>query len=176
LYYLGHVRDAAALQLSCFRRRMAQWSAHEKAPALNRFLIDGVHPGTPGHDVRVELAKFQSGLVTPLGLPARLHSLVTAIHERIFEPSLSVSKLKAACRIRDNNISSEFRYVFGMSIREYVESVRMGAVAHLKTCAVPITIGARSVGFSSVQTYYRARARRDARSRSPVQIKCEVNL
>lgn len=87
--------------------------------------------------------------------------LLSKIHQDPFDPELSVRSLKRWCKIRDNNISSRFRYTLGITIRSYIERLRLDAASLL---LIRSTIGvfdvALSVGYQNPQTFYGAFRRR----------------
>ena len=117
-------------------------------------------------DLETELERFKDALDVPPGLSLRLRRLVDAIHVGLFDPGLNVGELRRRCRLSDHNVSSEFRHVVGVTIKEYIDSLRLAAVDHLRDRGVPIAKSARCVGFGHAQTYYRARSRRESATAS----------
>jgi two-component system response regulator YesN len=90
-------------------------------------------------------------------LPREIREVLAHIHRHPFDLQLNVRHLKSCCRIRDNNISSRFRYVVGMTIKQYVESLRMEAASRLlREEGIGIFDIAVSVGYDNLQTFYRA--------------------
>jgi AraC-like DNA-binding protein len=90
-------------------------------------------------------------------LPREIREVLAHIHEHLFDLQLNVRHLKSNCRIRDNNISSRFRYVMGMTIKQYVETLRMQAASRLlREEEIGIFDIAVSVGYYNLQTFYRA--------------------
>lgn len=88
-------------------------------------------------------------------LPRDLRELVACIHNSLFEPELTVKKLKVRCRIRNNNISTRFRYLVGRGIKEYIDMHRMEAAGRmLRHSGAPVFEVAMSVGYKHVETFY----------------------
>jgi methylphosphotriester-DNA--protein-cysteine methyltransferase len=102
-------------------------------------------------------------------LSQRVRNIAETIHRRFSEPSLNVKTLRATCGVRDNNVSSDFRFAFGVSIREYIELLRLRGTDHLNARGMSITLAAKNAGFACVQTYYRARARWSGRRQLPLE-------
>jgi transcriptional regulator GlxA family with amidase domain len=94
-------------------------------------------------------------------LSLRVRELITAINEWLFDPGLSVSTLKVRCRVRDNNISSRFKNEVGVSIKDYILTLRLRAAREMIQLGDrPATDVAYAVGFRYSQTFYRAYHRR----------------
>lgn len=90
-------------------------------------------------------------------LPREIQAVLTHIHQHLFDLQLNVRSLKSCCRIRDNNIASRFRYLVGMTIKQYVENLRMEAASRLlRKEEIGIFDIAVSVGYYNLQTFYRA--------------------
>ncbi len=90
-------------------------------------------------------------------VPRELRDVLDCIHRNLFDSDLTVQALKARCRIRDNNISCRFRYTMGITIKDYIESLRMEAAGKLlKRPEVNIFDIALSVGYCYPQAFYRA--------------------
>jgi AraC-like DNA-binding protein len=95
------------------------------------------------------------------GLPSQLEELLAAMSATLYDESLNVKTLKATCRARDNNISTQFKHHCRQSIKDCIESCRMSAAAEvLAACDEPITEVAYRIGYSHVQTFQRAFRRR----------------
>jgi two-component system response regulator YesN len=94
-------------------------------------------------------------------LPREIRQILACIHEHLFSSGLNVQQLKRRCRIRDNNISSRFRRALGLTMKDYIESLRMEAAALLlRERRVGIFDVAQSIGYDNPQTFYRAFAKR----------------
>ena len=114
--------------------------------------------GKEARRVNAELETFQAE-IEPQGpwLPLEAQGMLECIHENLFDPELSVKTLRARCGLRDNNVSSRFRWVTGKTIREYIESLRMEAASFLlRRCDCAVFDVALSVGYNHPQTFYRA--------------------
>lgn len=95
------------------------------------------------------------------GVSYRVGQLLRRIHADLFDANLSVKTLKGRCRIADNNVSCHFKYEMGMSIRDYVESMRLDAAQHLlQTSSYTAFEVGQALGYCNAQTFYRAFARR----------------
>lgn len=89
-------------------------------------------------------------------LPREIAEILCYINESIFDPHLTVRTLKIHCRIRDNNASSRFRYFMGLTIKEYIEELRLEAAALLlRESTICILEVAASIGYYHLQTFYR---------------------
>lgn len=89
-------------------------------------------------------------------LPREISEILSHINEALFDSRLNVRVLKERCHIRDNNISSRFRYFMGISIKEYIEELRLEAAELLlRESAISIFEVAASIGYYHLQTFYR---------------------
>ena len=94
-------------------------------------------------------------------MPQNVRQILSFIHQHLCSPGLNVQQLKRSCQIGDNNISSRFRQVVGVTIKDYIESLRMEVAARLlRKRSVSIYEIAQSVGYDNPQTFYRAFERR----------------
>jgi AraC-like DNA-binding protein len=94
-------------------------------------------------------------------LPREIREILACIHQNLFDLHLNVRLLKSCCRIRDNNVSSRFRSTMGITIKQYVEALRMEAASRLlRDRGIGILDIAFAVGYSNLQTFYRAFERR----------------
>ena len=89
-------------------------------------------------------------------------SMLDCIHRHVFETDFDVAKLRRLCRIADNNQSSRFRLLVGLTPRAYIERLRLDAAAcllreHPDANVLDI---AYLVGYEHPQTFYRAFRRR----------------
>ena len=99
--------------------------------------------------------------------PPDLTALLSCIHERPFDPSLNVNAVKARCGIRNNNISTRFRSLLGIGIREYIEALRLEAAGRLLANGdVEVYLVAMAVGYDHQETFCRAFQRRFGHSPS----------
>jgi AraC-like DNA-binding protein len=109
-----------------------------------------------------ELARFVQCLPPPAAdMPRELRQLLTYIHTHLFDAALNVNEARRSCGILDNNVSCRFRYHMGVSIRDYIEDLRMQAARLLldkpELSVFEVT---RALGYSHPQTFYRAFRRR----------------
>lgn len=89
-------------------------------------------------------------------LPADIQRVLSYIEEKVFDPELNVQRIKLHCRLRDNNVSSRFRFFTGTTIRDYLEARRMEAAADLLLQGTAILEVAFAVGYNNLQTFYAA--------------------
>lgn len=91
----------------------------------------------------------------PRSLPGDLTSLVDHLHERLFDPELSVKSLRRWCQLGDHNVSSRFRIFTGRTLKSYIEAQRLEAAKQLlRGTQLPIVDIAFAVGYRHVQTFY----------------------
>lgn len=90
-------------------------------------------------------------------LPADIQRVLSYIEENAFDPELNVQRIKLHCRLRDNNVSSRFRFFLGITIRDYLEARRMEAAADLLLQGTATILEvAFDVGYNNLQTFYGA--------------------
>lgn len=95
------------------------------------------------------------------GISWHVRALMTEIDESLFDHRLTVHALKTRCRIRDNNIAYHFKDETGVSIKEYIERLRIAAAGELlRSGSFNAWEVAHAVGYSHLQTFYRAFRRR----------------
>jgi AraC-like DNA-binding protein len=120
---------------------MRQFVAAERHIRVQSLLQDFLHKHRPPND----------------DLPREIREVLSHIHQNLFDLQLNVRHLKSSCRIRDNNVSSRFRCMMGMTIKQYVETLRMEAASRLlRKEEIGIFDVAFSVGYYNLQTFYRA--------------------
>jgi AraC-like DNA-binding protein len=112
--------------------------------------------------IEVELAQYQRGLPpNDTRLPQKLLEAARYIQDHLFDPHLNVNTLKLKCHLRNNNVSTIFRSVIGLSIREYIENLRLEAADQLlRSGGFEIYLIAMSVGYEHQETFFRAFQRR----------------
>jgi AraC-like DNA-binding protein len=94
-------------------------------------------------------------------VPLDIQRVLFYIEEHAFDPELNVQKIKSACGLRDNNVSTRFRLALGVSIRDYLESRRIEAATFLlRQSQATIMEVAFAVGYNNLQTFYGAFHRR----------------
>jgi AraC-like DNA-binding protein len=90
-------------------------------------------------------------------LPTDIQRVLSYIEENAFDPELNVQRIKLHCRLRDNNVSSRFRFFTGTTIRDYLEARRMEAAADLLLQGTATILEvAFAVGYNNLQTFYGA--------------------
>lgn len=90
-------------------------------------------------------------------LPTDIQRVLSYIEENAFDPRLNVQRIRLHCGLRDNNVSSRFRFFLGATIRDYLESRRMGAAAVLlRQSGATVMEVAFAVGYNNLQTFYGA--------------------
>lgn len=81
--------------------------------------------------------------------PPDVRSILKYMHNHLFENTLTIKEEKLACRIRNNNISTKFRLLIGMGIKEYVMNQRLKAAETvLKETEVSIYLLANAIGYT----------------------------
>lgn len=110
------------------------------------------------HDqMRRELDFFLQELPQAACLPRDVAAVLEYIHTHVFESSLNVNTVKNCCRIRNNNISTRFRIVLGLGIREYIETLRLYAASRLlQGQRFEVYLIAMAVGYEHQETFCRA--------------------
>lgn len=113
-------------------------------------------------EIESELLRFRMAHAPSThGTSCHVRDLLRAIHDALFDPRLTVRALKVRCRIRDNNVAYRFKYEMGVSIKEYIEDLRIAAAGHLlRSGEHNAWEVATAVGYSHLQTFYRAFRRR----------------
>jgi len=112
-------------------------------------------------DIEIELDRVREEICPePVNLSREIREIVEHIHRNLFDSDLNVQTIKERCRIRDNNISCRFRRVIGITIKEYIESLRLEAAIRLLEKRIAVFDVAMSVGYDYPQTFYRAFQRR----------------
>jgi len=93
----------------------------------------------------------------PSGIFSRdVNRLVTAIHDKLFDPALNVKTLKAHCQIHDNNISAYFKLEAGVTLKRYIESMRMEAAGLLLRLSKLSQMNiAYLLGYAHIETFHR---------------------
>lgn len=112
--------------------------------------------------LEAELRRFQECHTPPLdGKSWHVRRLLLCIHERLFDHRLNVNNLRRHCCVRDHNISCRFKHEMGVSIKRYIEDLRLDAADFLlQHGAFSAAEVAHAVGYSHLQTFYRAFTRR----------------
>jgi AraC-like DNA-binding protein len=118
------------------------------------------------HEPNVVQAAFTPTLIDMLAvssrpLSPRLSEFVGMIESRFTSCNVSVKVLKRDCGIRDHNFSLVFRREVGMTIRDYIECLRVQTACNLlDKGTVTAAEAGYAVGYEHLQTFYRAFRRR----------------
>ena len=109
-------------------------------------------------DLEDDLRRFRDRQGVALeGRSRDIRRILDCIHEHLFDRDLSVGTVRSRCRLRDNNISTRFRRAMGISLKHYIERLRMEAAARLlRERAVSVLDIALAVGYEHPQTFYQA--------------------
>ena len=88
--------------------------------------------------------------------PARVKPLLEEIRRRLFDPELTIARLKRACGVGDNSISTFFRRAVGVAPRRYVEECRLATAATLmQSPRLPVWQVGEMLGFRSSHSFAR---------------------
>lgn len=112
--------------------------------------------------IEAELERFrQDLLLLDARLPQNLSGAMRYLQDHLFDSNLNVSTLKLRCDLRNNNVSTIFRSIVGVGIRDYIEMLRLDAADHLlRIGGFEIYLIAMSVGYDHQETFFRAFQRR----------------
>ncbi|MEM8930900.1 MAG: AraC family transcriptional regulator [Acidobacteriota bacterium] len=87
----------------------------------------------------------------------KVGTMLDAMAELLFDPSLSVQRLKRAAGARDNSISIRFHELVGAPPARYLDRCRMHVAERLLLeTALPVWQVAGVLGYSSIQVFSRA--------------------
>ena len=94
-------------------------------------------------------------------VPRDVREILDYANSHLFDEGLNVDAIRRACRMRNHNISSRFKLVVGVSIRDYVEGQRMEAAGRLLgNPELEIYLISASLGYSHQESFSRAFRRR----------------
>ncbi len=81
--------------------------------------------------------------------PSEVQTMLKYIHEHLFEETLTVERVKEACKLKNNNVTTKFLQTVGVGTREYIVSQRLKAAASvLHTSEASMYQIAFAVGFT----------------------------
>ena len=106
-------------------------------------------------------AKLENLVVAPLptatkNLSPNVRRVVLFVHEKLLREGLTVKTVKALCNIGNNNISTQFKREVGITIKDYIEGLRMHIAARLlRDNSLSISEISYQLGYTHVQTFYR---------------------
>lgn len=109
-----------------------------------------------------ELRQFSEAHSVPdKDVSFQVREILECAHKELFSQVLNVRMLRTRCHISDNNISCRFKQEMGVSIKEYVESLRLGAACDLlRQNRFRVAEVAHAVGYQHLQTFHAAFTRR----------------
>lgn len=88
--------------------------------------------------------------------PREVESMLCFIHQHLFDPDLSVKRMRKQLRLANHNVSLRFREVVGMTPRRYIEACRIKTAIKLLRSDVFVYEVAYASGFRSLETFSRA--------------------
>ncbi len=108
--------------------------------------------------IREELAAFKRQLEPPdASYPAEVEAVLGCVHERLFEPALTVGAALRACGIRGSHIHSDFKWHVGKTLGEHIRDRRLlAAVRLLGHEQLSIDTIAFSIGYEHYSSFRRA--------------------
>ena len=96
--------------------------------------------------------------------PPRIAAMLIYIRDHLFDPELTVHRIKEACRLRDNSIALHFHRILGQPPGTFVTDHRMAVAERLLSATwLPIWKITELLGYSSIQVFSRAYYRRKGR-------------
>jgi len=115
-----------------------------------------------------ELERFLSeACPCPAAVPRDVGEILRFIHGHLFDSALNVTAVRQRCGLRNNNVSTRFRSVVGLGLREYIEILRLNAAERLLRCGgLEVYLVAMAVGYDHQETFCRAFQRQFGRTPS----------
>ena len=96
--------------------------------------------------------------------PPRIAAMLIYVRDHLFDPELTVHRIKEACRLRDNSIALHFHRVLGQPPGTFITDHRMTVAERLLSGTwLPIWKITELLGYSSIQVFSRAYYRRKGR-------------
>lgn len=93
--------------------------------------------------------------------PPRIAAMLVYIRDHLFDPELSVYKVKTECRLRDNSIALHFHRQLGVPPGTFITESRLKVAERLLAGTwLPIWKITELLGYSSIQVFSRAYFRR----------------
>lgn len=103
----------------------------------------------------------QESVEVMASLPEDIQRILQFVHAQLFDPTLTVGRIRSLCQIRNNNASTQFRLAMGLGIREYIEALRLDLARRLlQERRFEIYLIAMAVGYECQETFCRAFKRR----------------
>lgn len=105
-----------------------------------------------------ELDAFRNQIRPDLAdLPRDVGEILRFIHDHLFESALNVAAVRQRCGLRNNNVSTRFRAVVGLGLREYIETLRLNAAERLlRGGGLEVYLVSMAVGYDHQETFCRA--------------------
>ena len=112
--------------------------------------------------IQHEIEQFQKRLSTQnIDMPQDVEKCLTFIKEHLYEPWLDVNAVKQHCQLKNNNISSRFRFHTGSSLCKYIEDCRLLTALHLlQFPTLRVYMIALHIGYTHPESFTRAFRRR----------------
>lgn len=89
-------------------------------------------------------------------MPEDVARILDCVHQNVFLSSFNVTSARRECGIRNNNISTRFRSAVGISLRRYIENLRLRAARELlEKDPSEIYLIAMAVGYEHPETFHR---------------------
>jgi AraC-like DNA-binding protein len=99
-----------------------------------------------------------------MSAPPRIAAMLIYIRDHLFDPELSVHRIKDACRLRDNSIALHFHRILGQPPGTFITDHRLAVAERLLANTwLPIWKITELLGYSSIQVFSRAYFRRKGR-------------
>jgi AraC-like DNA-binding protein len=124
---------------------------------------------------KVELAEAANATLREIArlaakAPPRIAAMLDYIHKNLFDPQLSVHRIKDACQLRDNSIALHFHRVLGQPPGTFITDRRLEVAERLLANTwLPIWKITELLGYSSIQVFSRAYFRRKGRRPSVIR-------
>jgi AraC-like DNA-binding protein len=94
-------------------------------------------------------------------VPREIRKILDYANSHLFDEGLNVDAILRACRLRNHNISSRFKLVIGISIRDHIEGQRMEVASRLLGHPeLEIYLISASLGYAHQESFSRAFRRR----------------
>ena len=107
------------------------------------------------------LSQLRGQAPAPRVFRLEMSRILAEIHRDPFDPDLDVRNLRRRCRLKDNNVSSRFRFAVGVTMREYIEEIRLQAARRLiDESRISVFEISLAVGYKHPQTFHSAFLRR----------------
>ncbi len=104
-----------------------------------------------------ELTPVKERVIAVDGLPEDIKRVLRCIRDHLFDESFDVNAIIACSGVRPSEIYGDFQYHIGISIREYLEALRMqAAVRLLGYDELKIFLIAYRLGYTSCSSFGRA--------------------